>query len=333
MRKMILILLIAYPYSLVQAQTENSSNESGSFWDGMVGSLSNYFSVYDLPPEAREAIRLMKIYNTDIQMWMVDVYGEESFFHPSSAIRYAGGSIYAEFDWDNLTEKMIIKGIEQDRFEDYYIDEYTMYTDRHANIYVPYESVYLRMNPKKAFLKLDLQIFNLSVLLDDIVSLTAQSYEFLIGYLNFYAPSGYKSLERLLPIYAPEIHRVLRDGLGASDMVIKLIRNLINEKYTSVIGFPIFIHWALMYSPDLLKAHFPVTESMVNCPDGSGTKCLKLTVSSGKDKGKSMTFDSYSRLIYIDAKKDGSVRYSYDKDLTVNVPPAITFQQLLRIYR
>lgn len=120
---------------------------------------------------------------------------------------------------------------------------------------------------------------------------------------------------------------------GLSDAIASMLEYMQKaDDMSSLVGFPVLIHWAMLYSSETLKGQFPVTESEVGCPDG-GTGCNKFTVSSGKERGKSMTFDQFGRLVYIDALKDGFVRYSYDMDLTVNLPPAITFQEAVNQHR
>ena len=112
----------------------------------------------------------------------------------------------------------------------------------------------------------------------------------------------------------------IKGAIDDAESSKKEIRNIINEKYLSIAGFPVFIHWAFLYSPNFIRAKYNVTETKLNYHNIPG--CTKLTVASGKERGKYMIFDEYNRLIYIDSKENGSVQYFYGRDLTVTLPAA-----------
>lgn len=38
------------------------------------------------------------------------------------------------------------------------------------------------------------------------------------------------------------------------------IKAILNGQSTEMVGFPVFMYWALLYSPDLIKAKINVTE-------------------------------------------------------------------------
>lgn len=325
--KFTLVLFILCSFTFSQAQTVESSESPGSVWGGIAGSLNKFVDKFELSMDANEAMRWMAIYNSDIRMWMQEVPGGayQPAFDKGAKGRSAGGSIYAEFDWDNLAEKMIVDGGEP----------YTAYTDKHGFMYFPYENIYLKINPKNAIQENALQIFGVALELSELVQLHLDKFIVVSELLRTVAGrfSGttnplYKGIADVYPTLAAFVN-----GRGIVELTSDLLDQLAREKFSSIVGFPVFVHWALMYSPDLLKSKFSVTETTVDCPDGSGNNCTKCTVASGKEKGKSMTFDQYGRLIYIDAKKDGNVKYAYDKDLTVNVPRALTFKQLIGLMR
>lgn len=333
MKTILTLILSLSLFIFSQAQSDGSSEASGSAWGGVAGSLSKFVDKFEMSKEAKEALRWMSIYNSDIRMWMQSVPGSsyelpiKPPFGPQSYS--ADGSIYAEFDWDNLAEKMIIDS-KGDPATGGGAVRYTTYTDKHANIYFPYENTYIKMNPKNAILQNTPRILGIAFALDELAQLNRDNLMTLAQLMGLIRNSNNPIWIRVLNSYNTIVPFL--DGRGPAIAAV-LIRQLLDERYTSIVGFPVFIHWALMYSPDLLKSKFSVTESTVDCPDGSGPNCTKCTVSSGSEKGKSMTFDQYGRLVYIDAKKEGSVRYAYDRDLTVNVPQAITFDQLLRAAR
>ncbi|SRR5690606_2956856 len=336
MKTILTTLLLVFSFPFLQAQGGGSNNADASFWDGLAGSLDKYVNKFEMSPEAREALRWMSIYNTDIRMWMDGEHGDARSGQNPFGSKPAGGSIYAEFDWDNLAEKMIVDGGKESE-----VESYTAYTDRHGNFIVPYESTYLRMNPKKAILDNRLEIlgaaFDLALLVDLLYPYVADAHSLLVAaILDLGMGAGPLATEIIVLLnmlnelgMAYPSKEAFIEGTVSPEKVKELLDQLAQEKVTSTVGFPVFIHWALMYSPDLLKAHFPVTDSKVECPDGSGPNCTQSTVSRGPEKGKSMTFDSFGRLVYINAKKEGRVRYAYDRDLTVNIPRSITFQQLL----
>jgi len=117
-------------------------------------------------------------------------------------------------------------------------------------------------------------------------------------------------------------------NVGNSNDLKEVIKALLNEKYAELIGFPVFIHWAFLYSPDLIKSKFNVSEKKFDC-NGIPGGCTELTVLSGEDKGKSMRFDQYNRLIFIDAKKEGTAQFQYGFDFTVNLPKAYTMDDIM----
>jgi hypothetical protein len=49
-----------------------------------------------------------------------------------------------------------------------------------------------------------------------------------------------------------------------------------------------------------------------------------MTVDSGKDAGYLIIFDRYGRLVHLKDTDGATADYWYDKDVTVNIPPAMT---------
>lgn len=352
LRAILLCMIILSNMNLAQAQSP-----SGPWWDGLKEGLENFVNDLENSPEAKEAWRWMTIYNTDIQMWM------EGGVSSSSGVSKGKESVYAEFDWDNLAEKLVVTGIERSGPV-----VNTLYTDKAGNLYSPYEGGYIKINVPKLMLDLNGSIdimgktFPVQELLKanmvylgkavDLVERligivpdrTAEDpYGWAMSYLDIIYHFIYFSTG-LKPGFIDQLEDA-REDLNAQEFSAFLLENGLSEgladmlanlqragDMSNIVGFPVFIHWAMLYSSETLKGQFPVTESEVGCPDG-GTGCNKFTVSSGKERGKSMTFDQFGRLVYIDALKDGFVRYSYDMDLTVNLPPAITFQEAVNQHR
>lgn len=337
--------------NLAQAQSNSSP-----WWDGLKEGLENFVNDVENSPEAKEAWRWMTIYNTDIRMWMNGGMAKSS----GSSKGRAKESVYAEFDWDNLAEKMVVTGIEKSGPV-----VHTLYTDKTGNLYSPYEGGYIKVNVPKTILDLNgtIDLLGKSIAINELLAANSAHFNqalemFSILYSSLGGREGIGFLTNIISNYIYQLTGRSSNPLGAlldysdADLinVIDGLRNLLVENglsggiadmlanlqraddMGSLVGFPIFIHWAMLYSSETIRSQFPVTESEVSCPDGS-TGCTKLTISSGKERGKSVTFDQFGRLVYIDALKDGNCRFSYDRDLTVNLPPAITFREAVNQHR
>jgi len=350
--------------NLAQAQSP-----SDPWWDGLKEGLENFVNDVENSPEAKEAWRWMTIYNTDIQMWM------SGGMSNSSGLPKGGGeeSVYAEFDWDNLAEKMVVTGYEKGAPV-----VNTLYTDKTGHLYSPYEGGYIKINVPKTILDLNgtinlldkhipVQDLLKANMVDMAIGLTLVEHILGKGIAYIVKNEGlgekdakFRIFEHIYyaivyftgggPISSSAGHTLRELHDSSEDLNVQELREFLHKNdlsdsmasmlenlqragdMSSMVGFPVFIHWAMLYSSETLKSQFPVTESEVSCPDGS-TGCNKFTVSSGKERGKSMTFDQFGRLVYIDALKDGFIRYSYDKDLTVNLPAAITFQEAVNQHR
>lgn len=341
LRAILLCMIILSNMNLAQAQSP-----SGPWWDGLKEGLENFVNDLENSPKAKEAWRWMMIYNNDIRMWM------------EGGITNGGGSsnesIYAEFDWDNLAEKMVVKGIEKGGPV-----VSTLYTDKTGNLYSPYEGGYIKINVPKTILDLNgkIDLLGKSIAVQELLKANMIEMGAALIYFQQILGEVFNGKDPLLSIAifiyqltgqnptflsdlkglsgdlnVQEFREFLLEN-GLSDAIASMLEYMQKaDDMSSLVGFPVLIHWAMLYSSETLKGQFPVTESEVGCPDG-GTGCNKFTVSSGKERGKSMTFDQFGRLVYIDALKDGFVRYSYDMDLTVNLPPAITFQEAVNQHR
>ncbi|MFV0590247.1 MAG: hypothetical protein ACK5M7_02580 [Draconibacterium sp.] len=94
---------------------------------------------------------------------------------------------------------------------------------------------------------------------------------------------------------------------------------LLHKLFDEIQGFPIFIHWAFLYTPETVRDLYPDAEpgqeKFFDIPN-----CTVFTRTKGPEKGKKLYFDQYDRLIGINDKKDGMARYFYDRDITVTLP-------------
>lgn len=338
------ILIIAVFLFSMNVPIQAQSDEGG-FLEGIQSSLSNMF---DNSIQHTEAGRLYMLFTSDIRMLMKahDEGINQEFLETRYVETSSDASIYAEFDWDNKALSMHLKKSENKTFIKHVADfgpvyhhkknkeiDHYQYTDKDGYWYVPGdpphyqgtgEQNYIKFNAKKAARDgLDLlSELNLGIIAHE-VGLGLSAIWNVIGSELYYAGVGENYY--LGPI---DIRGFSEAGENA-EARINEIRQMLNEEYLSMVGFPVFIHWALIYSPDVILANYNVTETTQDCyniPNG----CTKLTIGSGKDRGKYMIFDQYNRLIYIDSKKEGSVEFRYDRDLTVRLPPAWNYSDIMR---
>ena len=320
------MLLCSFCLSL-QAQ-----NKEEGFFENIQASFNNTFS--DVSDASDEGKRLDMLFSSDIRMKMnakFEKINEEigTEGHKDMIVLYrheSDASIDGWFDWDNKALMMNLKeseykyGIEvfgwpmknkEDATSQY------QFTDKDGYWYVPSE-----IKPGKfIFIKFDAKQTALSALkeLQDLaLDINVQEIALAISTI-----SGNINLD--------DYDIKLDDDFGFnvgnnlvnahSQMTEKLeqaIREILKERYTQIVGFPIFIHWALLYSPKVIKAKYDVNEKKIAL--GNGDYLTRLTVASGDEKGKFMVFDEYNRLVYINALKDGTVEYSYGWDFTVTMP-------------
>ncbi|MDX1364334.1 MAG: hypothetical protein R3243_08965 [Arenibacter latericius] len=310
-----LALIISF-YGSIQAQ-----GDKVGFLEGVQATLNETFNKpaasNSFEQEARKKFRIFMLRTNDISMVMnadpaykpPGVLNALLGINPSPSITSKkvklNKAMYAEFDWDNKALSMLGKG---DKGEDVY-----QYTDKEGYWYTPfddpdYPNFYVKTNVKELAINV----------LKDLYEIDTETYEKENA-------ETYADLAKLINLKHPTLKQAL---LTSKQKIGDALNLLLTEQQTKMVGFPVFIHWALMYSPDIIKNKFNVTETTVPCynlPDA----CIKLTVASGKEKGKSMVFDPYDRLIFINSKNEGTVSFNYDRDLTVNLPPAMTFEEAI----
>ncbi len=359
-------IVIALLFSVTVHSQAQTSKENNSVWDGIQSSLGNLFADTELPLEIQEAIRLTMIRNGDIVMWMSAKSDGDSqilippifdgnmpLFYYETAYQ---SKIYGEFDWDN--KALMMKGSSTANesgfalaggYSDVPIGKWKnkessdlQYTDKEGYWYVPYDDPNYQGTGEndQMFVKFNAKNFAtgaLQELLDLSNRISVEKLHIVIHYIF-----NNLNWEMLNPQLDEEwtdnmIDLLMSQYMESNGELTENIRNtlseLLNENNTDRVGFPIFIHWAFLYTPDVIKAKFNVKEKKFACYDGlADHKCTKLTVTSGKEKDKFMIFDKYNRLVYIDSGKDGSVEYLYDQDLTVELPPAYKLGDIINAY-
>ncbi len=269
-------------------------------------------------------------------------------------------SLSVEFDWDNRALKMVGKG---ERFvemgnigylggadiEKHFEDNIVQYTDKDGYWYVPVKfegqafaneglsgEKYVRFNAKQ------MAIDNLNDILDLSIDLmTDKLTSELIGLtsvIDFTNPEILIAGDGVLGLlvmslknkeYAKELWNNAENlgdekHLEFQKDVEETINALLSKELEKIGGFPVFIHWAFLYSPEVISAKYgnKVEKTSFNC-EGVPKGCLKFTIKSGPDKGKSMAFDRQGRLKHINALKEGTATYYYDQDITVKIPEAL----------
>lgn len=357
--KHILLAMIFISYVSLQAQSSSSSKYNDP-WNGIQNSVNNLFTDTKLSPELEKLLWWAMIQNGDIIMWMNATYGDEAH------IKLKGGmpighfttasnkEIYGEFDWDN--KALSLRSKSDESFSSLHIgaipilgrknpaEEITQYTDKDGYWYVPY-------NPEKEgdwqgpeqnikYLKFNAKKFAASAMegyIDLYDDLHMENIGYAIYYLleNFdWEALGFDFEEEWAEDNAVYLMKLFQEFNGELTAEMKeIIKQLLDKELAHKIGFPVFIHWAFMYRPDVIRKKFEVDEKQFYCYDSMPDHlCTKLTVKSGPEKGKFMIFDKFNRLVYIDAGKEGTVEYAYDLDLTVNLPPAYNMADIMETY-
>lgn len=266
------------------------------------------------------------------------------------------GKMVAEFDWDNRALMMHMTAsetiIEFGGSVNFYANQSTnhkQYTDKDGYWYVPVQfegqsfaieglsgEKHVRFNAKQMAVANLNDILDLSIdlmtdkLASELIGLTSiidfTNPKILIagdGVLGLlvmtlidkeFGKNSWNNLENLGDEKQLEIQKELKETIKA----------LLSKELEAIGGFPVFIHWAFFYSPEVISAKYgnKVTPKPFDC-EGVSNGCLKFTVKSGPDKGKSMTFDRQGRLKHINALKEGTATYYYDQDITVKIPEAL----------
>lgn len=348
-----IVLTLVLCFSL-QAQTKSTSDSNEAF-KGIEKTLSMF--VNDLINNSyglKEYRRLVKLTQSDIRLMMFGSkkketinylntqnteYSKEGFYFQKLESQ---DYLYVQFDWDNGALVMI--GEPSKSYDEFgYFGKWTnngyedeeripisvnkkdkivQFTDKDGFWYVPMKlgsgnTIFIKFNAKQSFQKIS----------KDLFAITLQDYATRIGEMLVYIGSviDWQRLDALNPGYIAglkliEIQNQTKEGLEA----------LLKERYRNLEGFPIFIHWALLYSPESIKRYYgnKVSETTFDC-DGFSNACTKLTITSGKENGKLMLFDRYGRLVFIDTKGEGTALFQYGRDITVNLPPAYTMQDIM----
>ena len=309
-----------------QTSTENSG---GDMFNGMKNTLDN------LKSKGNEALRLWRVLNQDIVMELNAEFEEdtEHIWYYSGAHE---GSIHGEYDADNRALSMHLTGSEYktgikasgltkiSKAQDHY-----QFTDIDGYWYVPYDDPngqydYVKFHAKQTVVSALQELIDIAAMIN--AENLATTAEEIFGQLDseFLKYLSNNKFDQLIIA----INKNLAALSKASQVELKkMIHDILKERYTEQLGLPVFIHWALIYSPNLVKKEKNVSETSLTYR--GLPNCTKLTVLSGKDKGKSMIFDPYDRLVYINALKEGTVAYYYDRDVTVTLPPALTMSNIM----
>lgn len=345
----ILTFLILLFSNGLQAQGFSFSNP----FDGLNKTFSDFIENRSTP---EEFLRLWMLTNSDIRLvlnvepdeWAnLVAFKEIGFFH---RIKRNAESLECRFDWDNkalamigsptqITEKFGIIGKDDNEIDIFPIKaeqkKMIQFTDQYGYWYIPAELEPDRYTYIKFHMKTmaGTMIGNLSDMFSDdyineqLIKITDTMtmdekivvfdfIDYLFGYESGYMGS--------------DTHQMVKDLKNEfnEEKLKELLRDIQKERFSSLVGFPVFIHWAFLYSPDYVKSKVDVTETQFDCYGIPGA-CTLLTVNSGPDKGKSLRFDPYGRLIFIDAKKEGTASFSYGHDFNVRLPPAFKIEDIL----
>lgn len=358
----LIILVLTFCFGAT-AQMANSQGGDDP-WDNLQNTFNDFFT--DNSDKLEKLSRWYWLRQNDIRMWMdadyenesesfffysIDKYGDEN--NDATGVSMAStahkGSIYGEFDWDN--KALMLKGTTT-AYETTYkaaingksLGEKTkknpeeiivQYTDKDGYWYVPYddpnyqgtgEQMYIKFNAKQMAINYMQDYLELSKNIDYF-----KVYLFLYNILeNFnWEALGFDFEDDWAEWNSEQMIRDIMESNGEINKRIEeLIKELLDKENAEKAGFPIFIHWALMYNPDFIKEIETVSETKVTF--GGNPNCTQLTVTSaGDNKGKSMIFDEYDRLVFINSLKEGTVRFAYDKDVTVKLPAAVDMSDLI----
>ncbi|TBN06708.1 hypothetical protein EYD45_02155 [Hyunsoonleella flava] len=248
-------------------------------------------------------------------------------------------SLEIRFDWDNRT--LIMEGetsgwdfgrsFSSGKISDYKKDskKFVQYTDKDGNWYTPvedmegYENIeYIKFNAKQMAvsnlqklldLSMDDKVEKIKIYLFQLI----QHHQIDLAMLGgggggeYSLPMGLYKLLQNFDEKNAELQKKLEEA----------IKMILSKELEEIGGFPIFIHWAFIYSPEVIKKYYgnKVDKKTFDC-DGFANACSKFTVLQGPDKGKSMEFDRLGRLTFINSLKEGTAQFFYDKDITVTLP-------------
>jgi len=335
-------------------KTADNSNEKS---DGIIDIITGVFKKIGFWEKFMQGDIRMEMTVGDVENRR-DLHSEGTDFEH---YRYRSGKdgIDAQFDWDNRALEMKVSAVKKEYTFDakawggkpFYESggSHKQYTDINGYWYVPVQfegqsfaieglsgEKHVRFNAKQMAVANLNDILDLSIdlmtdkLASELIGLTSiidfTNPKILIagdGVLGLlvmtlidkeFGKNSWNNLENLGDEKQLEIQKELKET----------IKTLLSKELEAIGGFPVFIHWAFFYSPEVIRAKYgnKVTPKPFDC-EGVSNGCLKFTVKSGPDKGKSMTFDRQGRLKHINALKEGTATYYYDQDITVKIPEAL----------
>ena len=338
------IILTAFIYFLGIVPA-TAQSEPGPF-DGLQNTLNEFADVasdaYDYLAEAyNEQVRLGMLAQSDIRMMMKAKFDEESIralpygyatlFNSHTTARET--SMYAEFDWQNMAEMIDARSSESTITANLgpisgtstnEAERSIMYVDGGGYWYVPTDQYgYVQVNLQNQMqrvantleLSLDLAIeAGVTEMMDQLALMALIDWNIFGG-----SPVPEMPFELLQMLQDPDI-----------DVTGELLRELLEQQmqnHFQLLGnLPPFIHFAMVISPTLARAHFNVSEQTVTYR--GEPNCTKMTVLSGDDAGYISIFDQYGRLIHLRDTDDATADYWYDRDVTVNIPQSVRFPGL-----
>jgi len=256
-------------------------------------------------------------------------------------------SLYAEFDRQNLTMSMRAKssasdGILAGGFPGFSgtVDagseatDVTMFFDAAGNVYVPTDDgqyIKANMNAMVASMistleysleaAMDSQVTEaLNAMLSELASLL--SLDGMDTMSMAYGDSAL--LDAIIGVHmhlaynngtlSPELRQQLRDAL----------RDAMQSRFASFGSFPL-IHFAYVFSPTMVRERGNVREEPTTWQGYGGA--TKFTVASGDDAGYVMIFDVFDRLVLLKDTDGSTATYSYDSDVTVQLPQNVLSMQ------
>ena len=343
MKTKYIILTIAILFSI--GKTVNAQNDLQDMFAGFEATTREKYS--NVSDDVKEGLRQYWLRQSDIRMTMESVKGGVAIINSGGKIGnnsdLNNGKIYAEFDWDNKALMMHLTAdeaiVEESifgvpfNFEKNQGTNHKQYTDKDGYWYVPYDDPngvhdYIKFNAKQtAQGALEVgQDLLMEIWLNDTATQLLGLVELFTSDFWFY---NLKEIVADPDTLTEKELEALGDAITYKKLekIKEALKVLYDEKMAETVGFPVFIHWALMYSPNSIKAKFETDDDIITYNGISN--CTKLTVLSGPDKNKSMIFDQYDRLIFINALQDGTAKYYYDKDVTVIIPAATTLGSML----
>lgn len=149
--------------------------------------------------------------------------------------------------------------------------------------------------------------------------------DFVRGMRNF--------LDAYAPSYNPETGEyefaegVTEDRFREFLENVESMERRAREQFEELGAFPPLIHFAFILTPTTVRSQASVQPSTIPC--GGQDDCTRFVVTSGEQRGYILVFDHYDRLVYLRDTDGSSATYSYDRDVTVTLPPSVSVGQLM----